>query len=617
MKAVDEMNKAKTLYLDHNKIDQAALVLQRQALVYFGVFQKFERWQDPHEQQVLETALNLYRIVLDSAVQMGLKFMVRENAYWVAHCQYEQWRKGRSSSEVVLGSLISAELFADQHRNELSVLQGLQAIITKQQLSSEKHVRDIYRFAIQVCRGIGDWEGPWNWVQKSKARSLSDILGLGILIPRAIVEKIEEQEATKKLFEEEGALLQRLSDAPSQEKFQIRVQLDTHQKNMREHKSLQELLNLREGISVTLDELRNVSNGKEQSWDGRPMVFVDWIITEFSIFMCVVTTKREVVFRPLKITRREIQQWADKNMNGEENFDPDEEGKDALCGLKDDDEADEGPLRDLDDLILPLGELSDPDDLLVLCPSGILHSFPLHALRVDPERAGIPLVMRNPIFYCASLTAFAQCCRRAAADIPKEVISTKSLLAVYEPGPNMEAATHSFDPEEQQDVYSSVKYLTEELHAEVYCGNQATCAALKECLENDNDDMGASYTVKDFFDLRIRASHISLFACGSVFQHFEAGDEPLGLVTALLSAGAASVLGTLWPVESRTARVFSERFYAHLKEAGRDKYAVYDLAYAVREAIADVRQFWDSRHPYHWASFVLHGAWFMKDSVWH
>ena len=119
-------------------------------------------------------------------------------------------------------------------------------------------------------------------------------------------------------------------------------------------------------------------------------------------------------------------------------------------------------------------------------------------------------------------------------------------------------------------------------------------------------------TVRDLFNIRVKASHISLLACASAAQHFQTGDEPLGLVTAFLSAGATSVLGTLWPVQSLTARFFSECFYTHLLQSAREesRHIMYDLAYATREAILDVKQQWEFRQPYHWASFVLHGAWF-------
>jgi len=485
MEAIDQLNEAKKIHLGQGRVDQAAFVLQRQALLYFGVFRKFERWHQPDEQQVLETALNLYRVTLDSAIGLGLKFMIRDNAYWVALCQYEQWEKGKCSSGAVLDSLLSAESSADQHRNELSMLQGMQAVVTKRCLSSEKHVRDIYRFAIQVCRSTGDWGQAWMWVQKSKARSLSDLLGLGVLVPRALLDEIEEQEVTKRLYKEECTLLEQLSSAPSTERFQIRVQLDRHQKNMREHERLQELLDLREGISVTLSGLRDSSKQIAKCGDQRRMIFVDWTITQYSILMCVVLTTGEVMICTLNITLREIQEWITEHMNGEQISNVDTETKSPLQGLKEDDEVDEGPLRDLDALILPLSELSDPDDLIVLCPSGPLHSLPLHALRVvNQDGEGLPLIIRNPTVYCASLTAFVQCCRRAAAETPRETMLLNSLLAVYEPEPDVDgSATGDFDLDERRNVYSSVESLATNLHAEAYCGERATSTVLKKSLE--------------------------------------------------------------------------------------------------------------------------------------
>ena len=123
--------------------------------------------------------------------------------------------------------------------------------------------------------------------------------------------------------------------------------------------------------------------------------------------------------------------------------------------------------------------------------------------------------------------------------------------------------------------------------------------------------------VKDLFGFRVNVSHVSLLACASAVQEFQPGDEPLGLVTAFLAAGATSVLGTLWPVQSSAARVFSEHFYSYLSSsATRDNEAgMYDLAYATREAILDVKQHWEFRQPYFWAPFVLHGAWFLRGDL--
>jgi len=75
-------------------------------------------------------------------------------------------------------------------------------------------------------------------------------------------------------------------------------------------------------------------------------------------------------------------------------------------------------------------------------------------------------------------------------------------------------------------------------------------------------------TVSDASDLDFSRTcpRTTLIACDSSTQHVASGYEPLGFIPALLFAGATYVLGTLWPVESRTARAFTEGFYRHCED---------------------------------------------------
>lgn len=98
-----------------------------------------------------------------------------------------------------------------------------------------------------------------------------------------------------------------------------------------------------------------------------------------------------------------------------------------------------------------------------------------------------------------------------------------------------------------------------------------------------------------------------------------AGDEPLGLVSALLYAGATSVLGSLWPIPSWVGRSFTEKFYSSLKEqqdrrentdSSAENDAILNVAAAVRDAVQEIRRSPGTKQPYFWAPFVLHGAGF-------
>lgn len=140
------------------------------------------------------------------------------------------------------------------------------------------------------------------------------------------------------------------------------------------------------------------------------------------------------------------------------------------------------------------------------------------------------------------------------------------------------------------------------------------------------------FSVPSFFNLNLyHAPHIALMACASTVQAVTPGDEPLGLVTALLCAGAASVLGTMWPVQSRTARKFLKRLVANWDAARYDNEDSGDkdggkgpgntmregkkwlnLAIAVREAVLDLRENVKTKEVCHWGAFVLHGSFFCK-----
>ena len=52
-------------------------------------------------------------------------------------------------------------------------------------------------------------------------------------------------------------------------------------------------------------------------------------------------------------------------------------------------------------------------------------------------------------------------------------------------------------------------------------------------------------TMSNLFTIPIRAIHFNLIACGSMSQVISSSDEPWGIVTVLLCAGATSIKGTI------------------------------------------------------------------------
>src|SRR5262249_36588312 len=124
------------------------------------------------------------------------------------------------------------------------------------------------------------------------------------------------------------------------------------------------------------------------------------------------------------------------------------------------------------------------------------------------------------------------------------------------------------------------------------------------------------FSVPDVFNTRIRASQFTLVACGSAHQSIQPGDEPLGLVTALLCAGANSVLGTMWNIQIGASREFlKEYIQQQTAQAEGQEGNIIDLAVAFQRTIIKLKkptEDADPLHAYHWAAFVLHGSWLCR-----
>lgn len=112
--ALKPLKEARDIFLKVKQMGQAVIVLQKEALLNVGIAQKFERIQDSQVKLAWQTALNQYKVALDSANSLGLTFLAVDNAYWVAFCEYRQWAHGWCSLEVLLQSLLLAESFVDR-----------------------------------------------------------------------------------------------------------------------------------------------------------------------------------------------------------------------------------------------------------------------------------------------------------------------------------------------------------------------------------------------------------------------------------------------------------------------------------------------------------------------
>lgn len=100
--------------------------------------------------------------------------------------------------------------------------------------------------------------------------------------------------------------------------------------------------------------------------------------------------------------------------------------------------------------------------------------------------------------------------------------------------------------------------------------------------------------------MNLKPATVVLSACETAVSQAGAGDEMFGLVRAFLVAGAARIVGTLWPVDDSATAAVMIKFYRALREGGSP-------ASALR--IAQRQRLRDSPHPFYWAAFTVYGGW--------
>jgi len=105
-------------------------------------------------------------------------------------------------------------------------------------------------------------------------------------------------------------------------------------------------------------------------------------------------------------------------------------------------------------------------------------------------------------------------------------------------------------------------------------------------------------TVRDICAQRLRAGLVVLSACETGMNKIFAGDEILGLARGFLSAGASSLVLSLWTVSDEATSRLMKRFYENLQ-----------LGHAVAASlrIAQIEFIGRGEHPYFWSPFAVIG----------
>ncbi|MEO7477195.1 MAG: CHAT domain-containing protein [Gemmatimonadales bacterium] len=253
---------------------------------------------------------------------------------------------------------------------------------------------------------------------------------------------------------------------------------------------------------------------------------------------------------------------------------------------------------------------------LLIVPHGTLHYLPFAALLAPGDTPHF-LTERFVISYAPSAAVWAQLA--AAAPAPpaaRRLLVLAPMNSRTLPGALTEAreiarvygaeATSLLGPRASEDAFRELAPKSEIVHVASFGVLNKQNPLFSYVALQPGAGQDGRLEVHEIFGLSLQASLVVLSACqtalgAGALGDVPAGDDWVGLVQAFLSAGSARVMATLWPVADRPTASLMASFYARLKSGVPDDVA---LAEAQRDALRRP----DTRHPRHWAAFVLTGG---------
>jgi CHAT domain-containing protein len=119
-------------------------------------------------------------------------------------------------------------------------------------------------------------------------------------------------------------------------------------------------------------------------------------------------------------------------------------------------------------------------------------------------------------------------------------------------------------------------------------------SALLLAVDGDSD---GRLTVDKLYSMKLNADLVTLSACETGLGKIVNGDDVVGLTRGFLYAGSSSIVASLWTVDDMAASQLMTRFYQELDKS--------DKREALRTAQLETKKQYP--HPYYWASFQLTG----------
>ena len=490
------------------------------------------------------------------------------------------------------------------------------------------------------------------WCQSSKARALTDILGLEAEIPASMMAIIKESPRAEQSLEKEKAILKDINSVSLSQKVKLREQLKQLQDCMRQDEPiLRPLLDMRAGICLSAKELVELSETL-----GTNVVIVDWVVVfglAIELYMLIYREGKLCQMIPLPLVPKKViirqkdqaqgsvnRRAAEEEQNRNKPKPPEWIRMDQVEAWVNKYLTEELPLerrctynaapssvlnyRQLLSLVIPLQEHTKEGERIIFCPTRSLHRIPLHALKLR----GKPIIERNPVLYIQSISLLRFSLQLSErADARKENVLSAVIFNTLENEPGApqsverlgeilgESANPIFHTEKKD--FSRLAAKADIIHVQGHVVFNEGDLPLKHhlALGIPGSDTGKQMTADEICDMTFQSGALIMaMGCNSGRARQSDCDDLLGLTAAFHCAGAGTVVSTLWSIDLNDCTSFAIAFYTYIMEQLRDCEATsasVDLAVAMQKGVTAVGydEAKTERDPYHWAGFVLHGSW--------
>ncbi|MEV6798365.1 CHAT domain-containing protein [Micromonospora rifamycinica] len=254
-------------------------------------------------------------------------------------------------------------------------------------------------------------------------------------------------------------------------------------------------------------------------------------------------------------------------------------------------------------LVAPVLDRVRPGDRICLVPHGPLHRVPLHAV---PCR-GVRLADAHPVVYTpsAAVLRYCQANRRGARSTALVVADPPGTEPLTFGMVHAAALTGRFDADRMQGPEASRAALLRRLGGPAPdavtagAGHRPPPGILhvgahgvfdpEEPMASGVELADGRLTATDILGLRLTGTLVVLAACRTGVSDTRPGDELLGLIRALLHAGAPAVLVSLWKVDELSTAMLLDEFYRGLGDGSPAVVALHRAqSWLRRRTVADV-----------------------------